>query len=112
MRASRAHVSLLLTLLAAVCGGCESATDPPALAAEAKQVVVPVTVVPVTVQPSQRLINFVFALYLVKPDVSPNHVVRAFISDFTTVRHIMSQAIVLSITDRKPRKKEKQNGTT
>lgn len=42
----------------------------------------------------------------------PNHVVRAFISDFTTVRHIMSQAIVLSITDRKPRKKEKQNGTT
>jgi hypothetical protein len=43
----------------------------------------------------------------------PNHVVRTFISDFTTVRHIMNQAIITQITERKnPRKKEKSNGTT
>jgi hypothetical protein len=42
----------------------------------------------------------------------PNHVVRTFISDFTTVRHIMNQAVILNVTDRKPRKKEKTNGST
>jgi hypothetical protein len=41
----------------------------------------------------------------------PNHVVRTFISDFATVRHIMNQAVVLQITDKNPRK-EKRNGTT
>jgi len=43
----------------------------------------------------------------------PNHVVRAFISDFTTVRHIMSQAVVVQVTNNRPRKKkESQNGAT
>lgn len=43
----------------------------------------------------------------------PNHQVRAFISDFTTVRQIMSQAVVLQTTTRSERrKKEKLNGTT
>lgn len=42
----------------------------------------------------------------------PNHVVRTFISDFTTVRQIMSEAVVIQITDRNPRKKEKSNGAT
>ena len=42
----------------------------------------------------------------------PNHVVRTFISDFATVRNIMSQAVVLQVTDKNPRKKEKSNGTT
>jgi len=42
----------------------------------------------------------------------PNHVVRAFISDFTTVRHIMNQAVVVQVTDRRPRKKENSNGAT
>ena len=42
----------------------------------------------------------------------PNHIVRCFISDFTTVRQIMKKAVILQITDRKPRKKEKSNGPT
>ena len=42
----------------------------------------------------------------------PNHVVRTFISDFTTVRHIMNKAVVVQITNKNPRKKEKSNGTT
>lgn len=42
----------------------------------------------------------------------PNHVVRAFISDFTTVRAIMNQAVVVQITERNPRKKENSNGPT
>jgi len=42
----------------------------------------------------------------------PNHVVRAFISDFKTVREIMNQAVVVQTTTRNPRKKEKSNGTT
>lgn len=42
----------------------------------------------------------------------PNHVVRTFISDFTTVRHIMSKAVVIQVTNRNPRKKENSNGTT
>jgi hypothetical protein len=42
----------------------------------------------------------------------PNHVVRCFISDFTTVRQVMASAVVLSVTDRKPRKKERTNGQT
>lgn len=42
----------------------------------------------------------------------PNHVVRTFISDFATVREIVSQAVVLQITDRNARKKEKSNGST
>lgn len=42
----------------------------------------------------------------------PNHVVRTFISDFTTVRQIMKQAVVVQITERNPRKKEKSNGST
>ena len=45
----------------------------------------------------------------------PNHQVRAFISDFTTVRQIMSQAVVLQTTasgGRKKMDKEKLNGKT
>lgn len=42
----------------------------------------------------------------------PNHVVRSFISDFTTVKHIMNQAIVIQVTTRNQRKKEKLNGST
>lgn len=42
----------------------------------------------------------------------PNHVVRTFISDFKTVRHIMNQAVVVQVTTRNQRKKEKSNGTT
>lgn len=42
----------------------------------------------------------------------PNHVVRTFISDFSTVRHIMNKAVVVQVTTRNSRKKEKSNGTT
>jgi len=42
----------------------------------------------------------------------PNHRVRAFISDHTTVKQIMNQAVVLQTTNPKARKKEKLNGTT
>ncbi len=42
----------------------------------------------------------------------PNHIVRCFISDFTTVRQILKKAVVIQVTDRKPRKKEKTNGST
>lgn len=42
----------------------------------------------------------------------PNHVVRTFISDFTTVKQIMNQAIVVQVTDKRARKKEKLNGAT
>jgi len=42
----------------------------------------------------------------------PNHVVRVFISDFTTVREIMNQAVVVQVTNKNPRKKEKSNGST
>ena len=42
----------------------------------------------------------------------PNHVVRSFISDFTTVKQIMAKAVVLNVTDRKPRKKEQAHGQT
>ena len=40
----------------------------------------------------------------------PHHVTRVFISDFTTVRQIMNKAVIIQITDRKPRKKEKSSG--
>lgn len=42
----------------------------------------------------------------------PNHVVRTFISDFKTVREIMNQAVIVQVTHKNPRKKEKTNGTT
>ena len=42
----------------------------------------------------------------------PNHVTRVFISDFTTVRQVMNKAVIVQITDRNPRKKEKSNGET
>lgn len=44
----------------------------------------------------------------------PNHQVRSFISDFTTVKEIMNQAVVLQTTTSNGRKskKEKLNGTT
>ena len=42
----------------------------------------------------------------------PNHVVRCFVSDFTTVRQVMAKAIVLQVTDPKPRKKERSHGQT
>lgn len=42
----------------------------------------------------------------------PNHVVRCFISDFTTVSQVMKKAVVLQITNRNPRKKEKSHGAT
>jgi hypothetical protein len=41
----------------------------------------------------------------------PNHVVRCFISDFTTVKQVMAESTVLQITDRKPRK-ERSHGQT
>ena len=44
----------------------------------------------------------------------PNHVVRCFISDFTTVRSIMNQAVVVQTTTRNERRqnKERLNGKT
>ena len=42
----------------------------------------------------------------------PNHQVRAFISDFTTVKQIMNQAVVVQTTTRNERRKEKLNGST
>lgn len=65
MRSAQRSVPLLAALLAATaaCSGCAPADNPQAVAAEAKQVVVPVTVVPVAVHPSARLVNFVGTLY-------------------------------------------------
>lgn len=41
----------------------------------------------------------------------PNHVVKTFISDFTTVKQVMKSAVVLQVTDRKPgNKKERSIG--
>lgn len=42
----------------------------------------------------------------------PNHQVRAFISDFTTVKQIMNQAVVVQTTTKNERKKEKLHGPT
>ena len=53
----------LVVLTAALCSGCTNSATPPAEAAEAKQVAVPVTVAPVMVRPSIRLVNFVGTLY-------------------------------------------------
>jgi membrane fusion protein (multidrug efflux system) len=56
------RAAALLTATAAW-SGCEPASNPQAVAAEAKQVVVPITAVAVTVRPSARLVNFVGTLY-------------------------------------------------
>lgn len=66
---NRTALASLLALAAAVCCGCAHSTDPQALAAEAQQgheaknAAVPVTVSPVVVRPSTRLVNFVGTLY-------------------------------------------------
>jgi len=54
---------LLLVIAAAVCAGCTRSMDRDANAAEAKAVVVPVTVAPVEERPSVRAVNFVGTLY-------------------------------------------------
>jgi membrane fusion protein (multidrug efflux system) len=56
-------VSIPLALVGAFAWGCSRAGNEQAVAAEAKAVVVPVTVAPVAVRPSERVVNFVGTLY-------------------------------------------------
>ena len=56
-------ILLALALIAVASSGCEHASNPEAVAAEANTVAVPVTVARVRVQPSSRLVNFVGTLY-------------------------------------------------
>ncbi len=53
----------VLVLAAVAAAGCQRAASPEAIAAEAKQVTVPVTVARVSVRPSSRLVNLVGTLY-------------------------------------------------
>lgn len=53
----------VLAVVVAASWGCQHTTTTDAVAAEAKQVAVPVTVVPVSVHPSARVVNFVGTLF-------------------------------------------------
>jgi len=56
-------LSIPLAVTAALAWGCSRTGNEQAVAAEAKAVVVPVTVAPVVVRPSTRVVNFVGTLY-------------------------------------------------